>query len=129
MDGTAPIVIQEFGATGYKSLGWATVDDIPKMTDVRSLTTFLSSLNGIGLIDLTANIGNGCKFSTHDDSECTFEVNDHTEVIRLILAAYKDGNSQLAINNITKYCGKYILNPDANDAVSYWDIRDIPKKV
>lgn len=71
-DPSATTRVTEFGATGFRTLGWATVADLPSLPDVASLRSFLDADSPLGLIEIEVQIEGFGSLSSHDDGECSF---------------------------------------------------------
>ena len=78
----SPVEITCFGATRYRSLGWATETDLPTFTDVGGLKAFLS-VHDVGLVELAVTVDLEGSFSSND-SECLFSFSRRASLIQAV---------------------------------------------
>ncbi len=101
------IKFEEFGATNYKKIGFATENDIPKLESIEELINFLENEDYIDIINCKIEIVGIGKLSTHDDGECCFTLDSKEMTFDLIKKTapivYQDKILSELINNQNKY--------------------------
>ncbi|AZZ92639.1 hypothetical protein EUZ85_18680 [Hahella sp. KA22] len=111
------IVITNFGATLYKDYGWATEAELPLLKNVGEVIAFLETEGELGIIDFEASLSNLCKFSSHDDGECTFTFESKNDCIATLKLAAPLQYSDMLINQLINNKGLY-LTCSSNGAVN-----------
>jgi hypothetical protein len=86
-DPECEVRISQFGATNYQRHGWATEQEIPELKNVASIISFLKTEEDIGLVEFEAEIKGIGLLSTHDDSECHFEITQKSDLISILKKA------------------------------------------
>lgn len=104
MDAQAEVV--EFGATSFRSFGWATENELPELCQVKDIVTLLTTDEDLGLVDFSARIKNGDVLSTHDDGECHFILGTRSRVIEMLLQVCPGGIAQQMIGTLLKFQGQ-----------------------
>lgn len=106
-DNNFEIKVLNFGASNYKSYGWATQNEIPKIETINELIIFFQSQSDFGLIEFEIEINNIGKLSSHDDGECNITVNSKQLAYKIIKQVspiiYQDLVLSELINNQNHY--------------------------
>lgn len=82
-DASTSARIIELGATGWKTLGWATEADLPALEDVGAMRALLEQPR-LGLIICAIDIDGFGRLSSHDDGECTFSGATRGAILSLV---------------------------------------------
>ena len=102
------ITITSFGATLYKDYGWATESELPSLKSVGEVINFIETEGDLGIIDFEASLPNLCKFSSHDDGECTFVFESKHDCIATLKLAVPIQYSDMIINQLMNNKGLYL---------------------
>ena len=107
-DETTSINMLEFGATQYQKLGWATERDIPELTSINQLLSFLDSQENIGLAAFKVELSGIGSMSTHDDVECHFLLHTRNACMRLLGSCISPQHRDKLINKLLTNQGCYL---------------------
>ena len=106
LDSSSAVTIQEFGATSYQHHGFATEKDLPVLSTVGELRSFLEG--DVGLITFSASIEGGITLGSHDDGECHFQVTSRSTLMALMQKVVPPACSGLVINALLTHPGLYV---------------------
>lgn len=113
------IEIIDFGATLYKKFGFANETDIPKLKTVQDLTTFLEKEGELGLICFEMIINNFGKMSSHDDGECTLELNSKSDLLSIIKNILPFSYQDKLLSYLMNYQNHYLKVNEQGNVLIY----------
>ncbi|WP_375562031.1 hypothetical protein ACE193_05645 [Bernardetia sp. OM2101] len=111
--------ITDFGATEYKQFGWATQNDIPKLSTVKDVVRFLENEQELGLINFEVIIKNYGKLSSHDDGECHFELDSKLELISIFKKILPFPHQNKLLAHLLKYQNQYLKVDEIGNIIHY----------
>lgn len=112
-----PISVVRFGATNYKGDGWVSEENIPQLSNIQDLSSFLYETD-LCLVDFEASISKSCSINSHDDSECNFIFTSRSELIEAI-KKFAPIESEALINTILENTEAYIECSENGKIQSY----------
>jgi hypothetical protein len=104
--------LSNFGATCYKDLGWATVNDMPSFKTVGDIVTFLKCEDDIGIVEFESVISGVGSFNTHDDGECHFKLKSKHLALSILRKVVPDKERDVLINYLLNNQNFYITCDD-----------------
>ncbi len=128
-DEGSEIEIISFGATNYKSYGWATEKDIPKLVNVGEIVSFLELTGSVGLFEFEANILGLGSVSTHDDGEFCFKSKQKKTCISFLKKAIPAQYTDMLINKLVTNPGIYISCDNGGKIEKYSSFDEFMRKM
>lgn len=123
------IEIVDFGATLYKNFGFATKNDIPKLKTVQDLTVFLEKEGELGLICFEMIINDYGKMSSHDDGECTLELNSKSDLLSIIKNILPFSYQDKLLSYLMNYQNQYLKIDEIGNISIYVTFDDFLKVI
>ena len=122
------IKIEEFGATNYKKIGFATENDIPEINTIEEFIAFLENDNNITIINCKIELNEIGQLSIYDDSECRFIANTKDIAFDLIKKALPEIHQPKVLAELIQNPDKFItLDHSTGKTAIYFTIDDYRK--
>jgi hypothetical protein len=123
LDKSLYIKIEEFGATNYKKLGFATENDIPQIENIEQCIHFLENEN-LDIIECRIKIAGLGRLSTHDDSKCFFIVDSKKMALDLIKKATPILHQEKMAAELIHHQNTYITIDSNGNIERYMSLED-----
>lgn len=107
-DPASSVTISEFGASGGDG-GWVSGSDLPAIGSVGDLIKFLRDRQHLGLVDLSASVGD-VKLSTHDDGEAKLTFPNEKQALGFLRNALDSSTVQSVISCLLRNKGRYVAD-------------------
>lgn len=123
---TDNIRLTSIGSTLYKNYGFTTLKAFPEFIKVDKLINFLNQAGDIGLINFGIEIIGKGKMSSHHDNECSFILNNKTDVFKVLKNIVPELQSHLIIASLLSNNGLYISIDNRGEIEKYNTIDEFP---
>ncbi|WP_291727426.1 hypothetical protein [Bernardetia sp.] len=113
------IEIIEFGATWYKNFGFATEKDIPILSTIKEMVSFLENEGDIGLVYFEMRMNKYGILSSHDDGECNLKLNSKSELLSIIRKILPLPYQNKLLAQLLKYPNQYLKIEETGNIINY----------